>query len=144
MRPFNHTVRWLFPLLALLGSAVGGRATDFRVIANQSVPVSSLSSDDLKNIFLGTKTALQDGSHVEPALLQSGAVHEAFARQLIGKTGFALEAYYRSLVFTGRGLMPKTLSSDADMVRHVAKTRGAVGYVSAETSLTGVKALGVE
>ena len=81
-------------------------AVDFKVIANFSVNVSQVSPADLKSIFWKTKTSLDDSSQVEPVLLKSGAAHEAFLKQYIGKTTAGLETYYRSLVFTGIGLMP--------------------------------------
>jgi ABC-type phosphate transport system substrate-binding protein len=40
--------------------------------------------------------------------------------------------------------MPKTLRSDADVVAYVAKTKGAVGYVAAGTSVEGAKVLEVK
>jgi TonB family protein len=37
--------------------------------------------------------------------------------------------------------MPKVLESDAEVVAYVARTRGAIGYVSASASAVGVKTL---
>src|SRR5579871_380242 len=104
-----------FSLAAVLGSylTAAGWAADFRVIANPGVKVSVISSEDLKGIFLETRAALADGSNVEPVLLKSGIVHEAFVRQYVGKSDSALETYYRSLVFTGKALMPKSLGTEA-------------------------------
>ena len=129
--------------LAVMGicAAFSLRAADFKVVANPSVGVAAVSADDLKNVFLATKTSLSDGSHVEPVLEKGGPAHEAFVKTCLGKTEAALETYYRSLVFTGKGSMPKTVSGDADVVSYVAKTKGAIGYVSAAASTAGVKTL---
>ena len=115
-----------------------------KVIANPSVTLSSVSADELRNVFLVTKTSLSDGTHVEPVLEKDGPVHEAFVKEYLGKTDAALQTYYRSLVFTGKASMPKTLRADAEVVAYVAKTKGAVGYVSAGASTVGVKILGVK
>jgi len=40
--------------------------------------------------------------------------------------------------------MPKTLASDAEMAEYVAKTKGAIGYVSASATAAGVKVLEVK
>ncbi len=40
--------------------------------------------------------------------------------------------------------MPKTLASDAEVMAYVAKTKGAIGYVSAGAALAGVKQLEVK
>jgi len=133
----------LFALLAIC-SAVSAFAGDIKVIANASVGASSVSADELKGVFLATKTSLSDGSHVEPVLEKDGPTHEAFLKAFVGKTDSALATYYRSLVFTGKASMPKTTASDADMVAYVAKTKGAIGYVSVGAATAGVKTLEVK
>jgi len=137
--------RALIALLGVIGWAVAvpAGAAEFKVVANPSVKASEISIDDLKGVFLATKTALPDGSQVEPVLAKAGAAHEAFLKDL-GKTGPALSTYYRSLVFTGKASMPKICASDADVIAYVAKTKGAIGYVSAEAKAPGTKTLGVK
>jgi hypothetical protein len=131
-------------LCLLLYVASPAAASDVKVIANCSVKVSKVSPADLKSIFWETKTSLDDGSRVEPVLLKTGDAHEAFVRQYTGKTAVSLATYYRSLVFTGKGGMPKVFTSEADLVEYVRKTKGAIGYVSAEANTKGVKILQVE
>ena len=126
-----------------IGSA-GAWAADIKIIANSSVGASSVSAEELKGVFLSTKSSLSDGSHVEPVLLKGGAVHEAFLKDYVGKSDSALETYYRSLVFTGKGSMPKTLATDAEVVAYVEKTKGAIGYVAAATTTADVKVLEVK
>ena len=130
--------------IVILSAAAVLQAADIKVIANPSVGTSSVSADELKGVFLATKTSLSDGSRVEPVLEKDGPVHEAFVKDYFGKTDAALQTYYRSLVFTGKASMPKELGSDAEVVAYVAKTRGAIGYVSAGASMAGVKILEVK
>jgi hypothetical protein len=118
-------------------------AADIMVIANPSVDTTQVSPGALKRIFLATETSLQ-GVHVEPVFGKGGAIHEAFLKQYLGKTDAALNTYYRSLVFTGKAFMPKMLSSDADVAAYVAKTKGAIGYVSADSSAPGAKAIAIK
>lgn len=132
----------LFALVTL--SATVAYAGDIKVIANASVGAAEISSDELKRVFLGTKTSLGDGSRVEPVLEKGGAAHSTFLKEYLGKTDDALTTYYRSLVFTGKGSMPKVLSSDAEVAAYVAKTKGAIGYVSAGASAPGTKTLEVK
>jgi len=119
-----------------------GYAADVKVIANSSVSSSSVSADDLKDVYLENKDSL-GGAHVEPVLLKGGAAHEAFLKTYLGKSDSLLQTYYRSLLFSGKGSMPKALGSDAEVVAYVAKTKGAIGYVSAGASTEGVKTLEV-
>jgi ABC-type phosphate transport system substrate-binding protein len=124
------------------GQAV--RGADLKIIANPSVGASSVSADELKGVFLATKTTLSDGGHVEPVLEKGGPVHEAFVKEYLGKSDAALQTYYRSLVFAGKASMPKMLGAEAEVVAYVAKTKGAIGYVSAAASTAGVKTLEVK
>jgi len=119
------------------------QASDVKVIANSSVSASAVSADDLKDVFLENTDSVA-GSHVEPVLLKGGPVHEAFLHAYVGKADSVLETYYRSLVFSGKGSMPKAFSSDAEVVAYVAKTKGAIGYVSSATDTAGVKVLSVK
>jgi hypothetical protein len=134
---------WTLAGVLILVPEPSGADPPIKVIAHSSVQVSHVSSEELKGVFLATRTSLADG-HVVPVLLRGGVVHAAFVRQHTGKTTAALENYYRSLVFTGKGSMPKMLSSDAEMVAYVKLTRGAIGYVGAESSTGGVKILEVD
>ena len=65
-------------------------------------------------------------------------------KEYVGKTDAALGIYDRSLVFTGKASMPKAFGSDAEVVAYIAKTKGAIGYVSAATASEGVKTLEVK
>jgi hypothetical protein len=118
--------------------------SDIKVIAHFSTTVSQVSTDELRGVFLETKISLADGSHVEPVLLKSGDIHDAFVKRYTGKTAAGLANYYRSLVFTGKGAMPKMFASDAEVVAYVKNTKGAIGYVSAGANTEGVKVLDVK
>ena len=133
-------MKYLRPILLLLSLAAAAFAGDVKIIVNSSVSAESISANELKGIFLATSTSL-NGSHVEPVLEKGGPVHEAFVKEYLGKTDSALQTYYRSLVFTGKGSMPKMLAGDAEVVGYVAKTKGAIGYVSSGASTAGVKTL---
>jgi len=124
--------------------ALGSRAlaSDVKVIVNPSVHAESIPASELRAVFLEESSSLA-GAHVEPVLAKSGRTHDAFLREYIGLTDYDLQAYYHTLVFTGRGAIPKTLNSDAEVVAYVARTRGAIGYVSADARDDGVRILTV-
>src|SRR6204780_3976630 len=114
-------------------------AADVKVIANGSVKADMISASEVKSVFLEESNSLGDGTHVEPVLEKDGPVHEAFLHEYLGGTDDDLQNYYRALVFSGRGSMPKQLGSDAEVVAYVARTKDAIGYVSAETAVEDVK-----
>lgn len=132
-----------FLTVPIVLSAAVLRAGDVKLIANPGVGASSISTDELKRVFLLEKNTLDDGTRVEPVVVRGGPTHDAFLKQYLSKTDLALQTYYRSLVFTGKATMPKTLGSEADVVAYVAKTPGAIGYVSAAAATARVKILDV-
>lgn len=134
----------LVPLVAavVLSGWASALASNIRIIANPSVPVESISAAEVKSVFLEERHSLRDGTHVEP-VLSGGPAQAAFAKEFLGHGGDTLQNYYRTLVFTGKGLMPKVLRSDEEVVAYVARTRGAIGYVSATAAIDGVKTLTV-
>lgn len=141
----ENTVRWLsaFLLAAGLLTSASALATDVKVIANASVKADIISAPELKRIFLQESGSLGNGTRVEPVIEKDGPVHKAFLQEYVGRTQEDFQTYYRALVFTGRGSMPEALSSDAEVLAYVARTPGAIGYVSGDTdtSVDGVKTL---
>jgi TonB family protein len=126
----------------MIFGAANSLAGEIKVVANPSVKTDMISPGELKRVFLEENLSL-DGAHVEPVLAKDGPVQEAFLQQYLGLSEDDLQTYYRALVFTGRGSMPKALGSDAEVVAYVARTRGAIGYVSGAASAEGVKTLAV-
>jgi TonB family protein len=117
-------------------------AGEVKVIANPSVRAETISAAELRSLFLEEQITL-DGTHIEPVLEKNGSTHVRFVQEYLGKNEEDLEMYYRSRVFSGQASMPKQLGSDAEVVDYVARTRGAIGYVSADASTEGVKVLAV-
>jgi TonB family protein len=126
--------------LAWLAAPVA-QASNVKLIANDSVKSEAISTGEVKKIFLLEKNSTQDGSHVEPVLEKGGRAHEAFLKEFLDMSDDTLQGYYRTLVFTGKGSMPKALKSDAEVVAYVARTRGAIGYVGADMATEGVRTL---
>jgi ABC-type phosphate transport system substrate-binding protein len=124
-------------------SSVNSEATEIKIIANASVGANEISVEELRRVFLVKSQVLSNGTWVEPVVGTGGAAHEVFLKKYLQKSDSALNTYYRSLVFTGKGLMPKFLESEAGIIAYVSRTKGAIGYVSAHASATGTKALSV-
>ena len=125
----------------LISTALSALAGDVKIVANPSVEAHSISVAEIRTVFLLQRRALKGGSAVVPVLQKSGPAHEAFLRRYLKRDPHEIRSYYQSLVFTGKSVMPKELNSDADVVAYVARTRGAIGYVSPAAATEGVKVL---
>jgi hypothetical protein len=133
-------------ILAAIGTFATANAQrdEIRIIANPNLGASEISRDELSRIFLMSKTSLQGAGHVEPVLVKTGPIHDEFLREYMGRTDAALMTYYRSLVFTGKASMPKSFTSGPEVTEYVSKTKGAIGFISATASTSGVKILKVQ
>lgn len=113
------------------------------IIANPSIKAAEVSTADLRDVFNGAASTFKDGSHVTPVLLKAGATNDSFLALYVGKSDSAFRANWRSLLFSGQAVMPRTLDSEAALVEFVAHTPGAVGYIGKSTPHEGVKILSV-
>ena len=125
----------------LVIATLNAGASDIKVIVNVSVKADSISANDLRAVFLVTRRTLKDGSPIVPVLNKSGATHEAFVEAYLHRDVDELRTYYQGLVFTGKGSMPRELSSDTEVTAFVASTKGAIGYVDPNFKAEGVKIL---
>jgi hypothetical protein len=118
-------------------------AADFQVVASKDVAADSISTDELKRIFMLSKNSI-GATKVTPVVQKAGAAHDAILKECLGMSPDELQTHYKSLVFTGKAVAPKAVASDAEVISFVAMSKNAVGYVSATAITMGVKKLEVK
>lgn len=124
-------------LLVCCTSPAQTRAAAYVVIANPNLAGAQISETDMRRIFLGSVTRV-DGRSVQGVVARSGDAHKQFVADCLGKTESGLQNYFRTLVFTGKGSPPRSFATAAEIVKYVADTQGAIGYVSLGADLAGV------
>src|SRR5690606_5092555 len=102
-----------------------------------SLAGAEISGRDMRGIFLGAITRV-DGRSVQPVVARSGDAHKLFVADRLGKTESGLQNYFRTLVFTGKGSPPKSFATAGEIIKYVASTEGAIGYVAPDADLSGV------
>ena len=113
--------------------------------ANTKAKVDSFKSTDLKRIYEGKmKVASGIGKIQLLDLPSSDATRKAFSEAILGKSPSEMDRLYLKNALSGKGQPPKGLKSAAEVVAYVAKHANAIGYVPADTVLTGVKKVGLE
>ena len=129
-------------VVALLVLAVSAAAQDgsYRVIVNPSNPAGSLRSAHVSDLFLGKKQRWDHGELAGPVDQSAGSsVRANFSKSVHHKSVGAVKSYWQQRIFSGRGVPPIELHSDAEVVAHVQRNSGAIGYVSSSASLSRVK-----
>jgi ABC-type phosphate transport system substrate-binding protein len=66
---------------------------------------------------------------------------DEFNKAVIGRSSSQVNAYWSKLVFTGKGSMPKELSSDAEIISTIAANQGAIGYIDSGSVTSDVKVI---
>lgn len=106
------------------------------IVAHKSVPVDEITPKDLEAVFLGNKNKINDVK-ITIITMKEGGVHELFLKNFVNKTSSQFATFWKKLVFTGKGTMPAAVDSEKDMLTHISKTKGAIGYVETDKNISG-------
>ncbi len=141
-----NSQRFLAAMLSfmLLAISVASFASDYVLIANRKVTVSSISRQEAKAIFTGDTTRWDDGKPIQIVILQGGDASRSFLQNVVGKTPSQFDTYWKRLIFTGKAGAPKSFDDPASVVRHVSGTAGAVGFVGAGEATGQVKIISIK
>jgi ABC-type phosphate transport system substrate-binding protein len=118
-------MKTLFKTLLIGGfalAAAAAHAADIVVIVSAKSTTSTMTADDIANIYLGKSTAKKPVDNATP-------VRSQFYSAVAGKDEAQVKAIWSKLVFTGKATPPKELPSSADVVKAVAADPNAIGYV---------------
>jgi ABC-type phosphate transport system substrate-binding protein len=113
------------------------------IVNNATIPVESLTRDQVSKFFLKKVERWETGTLVSPVDLAAGSeVRDVFSRAIFLKSTTAIKSYWQNQIFSGRGVPPPERDSEAQVVDFVRSTPGAIGYVAASTPLAnGVRAI---
>lgn len=126
--------------LAAIGAPAASQQSGYAVIVNEANSVATLSAEEVSKIFFKKTHRWTNGQDVVPVdLPESAPAREAFSAAVHGKSVGAVRAYWQQQIFSGRAVPPAEKPSDEQVVAFVRSTPGAIGYVSAGASLSGVK-----
>ncbi len=132
-------------MAALSLSSTGLRAqVRVLMIANPGVKAEAVTKKEIRSVFTGASVSLSDGERVKPVLLKEGPAQAAFASDEAEMSQVGLIVCWRNLVFSGQATMPQTFGDEPSVVSYVARTPGALGYISTATPHEGVKVLPVK
>jgi hypothetical protein len=116
----------------------------FRVIVHPDNPVRAVDRAVLSKMFLKEVSKWDDGETVRPVDLRGDSeTRSRFSESVIKRSIAAVRNYWQQRIFSGRGVPPPEVDSDADVVRHVLRYRGSVGYVSSHTDIGKSRVLSV-
>ena len=126
-------------LSLILALPAAAQSTVYKLIVHRGNSVRFLTQSDAAMLFLKKAKTWQKWGSAEPVLVvdlgQESDVREAFSGQVLGKRIEAVRAYWRQQLFSGNAVPPLEVASDSAAVAYVARTPGAIAYVSRSAKL---------
>jgi ABC-type phosphate transport system substrate-binding protein len=103
-----------------------------RVVVNKENKLASLTTDDLTRIFLGKKTLWDSGTRIVPAMPEEESpAGETFLAGTLQKSVSQFRTYWKRLLFSGGGTVPKVFRTSGQLLDFVARQPGAIAVVEA-------------
>ncbi len=133
-----------FVIVILTIATTDSLAQTYKVIVNKSNTVSSISQKELAMVFLKKRKSWEDGTGITPIDQNPNAkVRESFSMEVFKKKVAAIRSYWQKAMFSGMTAGPEEKDSDSEVIEYVKNNKGAIGYISANTPLNGVKVISI-
>jgi len=132
-------------ILAARSVAADRHPPAFVVIVHPGSRVTRVDRRFLAEIFLRRATRWQDDTPIQPVDLGPDAPARArFTQDVLSRSVASVRSYWQQRIFSGQGLPPPELASDAAVVSFVSSHRGAIGYVAPGAPVSGVTIVDVD
>ena len=116
------------------------------IVVNRSNPADNLSSSEVRNIFLGSRSHWSDGRRITLVMRDPGEPErKVILRDVCNMTEDQLKTHFLRGLFTGEILVsPKVLSTPLGVRRFIFNVPGAIGYLRLRDVDDTVKVLRVD
>jgi len=128
-------------VVALVSTRASSSISTVVVIVHPELTIDTLAVEELQLMYLGKRSRWPDDTKVKPGLIKSGALHESFVSDVLDRTPAKFNRYWKQLVFTGKGVPPKSFVSEDALIEYVRATPGSIGYVSSTAHPDGVRTI---
>lgn len=115
------------------------------LIANPEVPAENLTRSVVRSIFSMRMTSWPSGMPIRVFVLgDKNNLHASFSKRILGVFPHQLRRAWNRQIFSGTGQAPEKVESEREMLDKVARTPGAIGYISEEMINEQIRTLAVE
>ena len=122
-------------------TCINGAFSQVAVIANTSVPVDQIEKNELENFYTGDIRKWNNGEPIIVFDLKAkGEVQETFYN-FLGKSTSRMKSIWMKNMLSGEGDPPESIPSEEEVLKKVASTPGAIGFVSQAKTSEEVKIL---
>lgn len=112
---------------------------DVVVVAGSKSPVSTLTKEQVAQIYLGKVKSYPSGGAAITSLISSGPVRDEFLNNVLEKSESQARAVWSRLIFTGSGSGPKELKDASETKQLVANNPNIIGVIDKASVDASVK-----
>lgn len=127
-----------------LSLSLGGTEAVVDVVAVVSAksPESTLSKNQVVDIFLGRASHFPDGRQAVPIdQVEGSAARDEFYLNFSGKSPAQIKAYWSKIIFTGRGQPPRTVENGIEVKKIIVENQNTIGYIDQKLVDDSVKVI---
>ena len=99
------------------------------VVVSKNSDLGGLTRTEVRQIFNGQLNRVGEISVKPLDLPVAASQREVFYQQVMGKSVEQMKSYWARMIFTGRGMPPREVSSDREMTLLVGSDRKFIGYM---------------
>lgn len=105
----------------------------YAIVTHPTVAQQTISRNVLRAIFSMRLNTWPDGTLIKVHVLPDDhPLHHQFAKEQLNVFPYQLRSTWDRLVFSGTGQAPDTVASNEAMLKEVANTPGAIGYLKTD------------
>jgi len=115
-------------------------ANSIEVVMNGSLKFSEISKQQMKSIYLGQQTHWSNGKLIKIYKLPSKhKTHHSFVKNILGIYPYQYNRRWQKLVFSGFAVKPYEVSTEQELLKAVANTPNAIGYIENKITTEGIR-----
>lgn len=102
------------------------------VVVSEDSPIESLDEQQVANIFLAKTNRMPDGHLITPMELSNQKHKASFYQTISGKNPAQINAYWTTLIFTGKGKPPREYEDTKALLDELSNNPHAITYLPSE------------
>lgn len=121
----NTKICRLILTLAMLAAGLLSLRADPALLGHKGLAAQKLDAEGVKAVLLGKKNTI-GADRAVIVIAKAGDSQEAFLKEHLGMTTGQFQTHWRRLFMTGGGSAPKVVETEADALKLVSETAGAI------------------
>ena len=102
---------------------------DFVVAVSKESKVEVLTKNEIAKLFLSKIKSFPNGEKAITIEINNKESQINFYKKLTNKNEKQLLKYWAKMIFTGRGIPPKKLEKESELIEFVTKNKNAITYI---------------